>query len=145
VKPGSSLHKASGKRTNLLDANVYSGYLAALNLPAGQFNPNQPAAPRRYLDGLETDDRDEDMMFVIWYRPHKSAFDAAQAPTFAPATQASLPALSAKERLLVFRSRSRIERDGWCWALNTEIEKMSRKQTVREEKMRDSGGLIDLK
>ena len=56
VKPGSALHNAAKQRISLLDAYVLSGYFAAMNLPKGEFMANAPAAPRRYVDGLETDD-----------------------------------------------------------------------------------------
>ncbi|TFK28020.1 hypothetical protein FA15DRAFT_678662 [Coprinopsis marcescibilis] len=144
IKPGSSLHNSSKKKINLLDAYVYSGFLSAINLPIGQFHHNGPTAPRRYQDGLETDDREEDMLFIINYRPHTTMSDAAKTPTFAPATNKTVPPLSAKHKILVFRTRSRIERDAWCWALNTEIEKMVRTQREREEKLMSTGELIEL-
>lgn len=145
IKPGQSMHMGSAKRLNLLDAYVISGYYAAMNLPSGQFKANAPVAPRRYVDGLETDDRDEDMLFMLWYRPHQSSADAAKAPTHTPVVGKSVPSLSAKHRMLVFRSRSRIERDAWCWALGTEIEKIARVQVAREEKLRDTGNLVEIK
>lgn len=131
---------------NLLDAYVFSGYFAAMNLPSGQFSANAPSVPRRYLDGLETDDREEDMLFMIWYHSHPWATDAAKAPTVAPASaKASIPNLSKKANMLVFKTRSRIERDAWCWALATEIEKIARVQREREERMRDMGNVIEMK
>ncbi|KAF5338894.1 hypothetical protein D9611_008762 [Ephemerocybe angulata] len=144
IKPNSAMHMGGAKKINLLDAYVISGYFAAMNLPSGQFKANAPSAPRRYLDGLETDDRDEDMLFMLWYRPHPPATDAAKAPTIAATPSKSVPRLSAKHKMLVFRTRSRIERDAWCWALTTEIEKIARVQTEREVKLRDTGNLIDL-
>jgi hypothetical protein len=147
IKPKSAFHTGGAKKINLLDAYVFSGYFAAMNLPSGQFRANAPTVPRRYLDGLETDDREEDMLFMVWYHSHPWASDAANAPTFAPAPTKTknLPNLSRKASMLVFRTRSRIERDAWCWALGTEIEKIARVQREREEKMRDTGNLIEVK
>ncbi|KAJ2935108.1 hypothetical protein H1R20_g1931, partial [Candolleomyces eurysporus] len=144
VKPGSSLHNAAKQRISLLDAYVLSGYFAAMNLPKGEFMANAAAAPRRYVDGLETDDRDEDMLFMLWYRPHPAATDAEKAPTAAALPNKSVPNLSGKHKMVVLRTRSRIERDAWCWALTTEIERISRVQTEREQKLRDAGKVIDL-
>ena len=127
-----------------MDAYVYSGYFAALNLPKGQYRPNKPAAPRRYQDGLETDDREEDMLLMILYRRQPSANDAEHAPTNAPTSSRNIPTLSTKQKVLVLRTRSRIERDAWCWALNTEIEKIARTQCEREAKLMETGKLIEL-
>ncbi|KAF6757469.1 hypothetical protein DFP72DRAFT_1032426 [Ephemerocybe angulata] len=119
IKPNSAMHMGGAKKINLVRR-------------------------LRYLDGLETDDRDEDMLLMLWYRPHPPATDAAKAPTIAATPSKSVPPLSAKHKMLVFRTRSRIERDAWCWALTTEIEKIARVQTEREVKLRDTGNLIDL-
>lgn len=70
--------------------------------------------------------------------------EAGNTPTAAPVASKSVPALSMKQKVLVLKTRSRIERDAWCWALNTEIEKMVRVQKDREEKLRETGQLIDL-
>lgn len=46
--------------------------------------------------------------------------------------------LKAKRRVLVLKARSKLERDGWCWALNTEIERLSRstRETIALSGMR---------
>jgi len=144
VGPNSSLYPAMRKKINLLDAYVCSGYFAAQTLPKGQYLPNADLVPRRYQDGLETDDREEDMLFMIWYRPHNQMSSAAQDPTTTP-LEVKLPNLSAKNKMLVFKARSVLERDSWCWALNSEIEKIVRAQRRREEKLRDTGNLVSLK
>lgn len=133
-----------GKNVNLLDAYVCSGYFAAQALPSGQYTPNAKPAPRRYQDGLETDDREEDMMFMIWYRPHPQMTSAEEDPTTTPHQAKSIPSLNTKNKMLVFKTRSLYERDSWCWALNTEIEKIVRAQKDREDKLRASGNLVKL-
>lgn len=152
AKPGNSLHPVMRKKINLLDAYVCSGYLAALNLPKGQYTPNATTVPRRYEDGLEVDDRDEDMLFVINYRKHAPVVPPrptlASVPnpsddTNVPGTQ-RIPALSEKPKLLVCKARSKLERDAWCWALNIEIEKLTQKHREREEKLRQTGNLRKL-
>jgi hypothetical protein len=131
------------KQTNLIDAYVCSGYFAALALPKGQYNANGNAAPRRYQDGLETDDPEEDMLFMVWYRPQTPMVEKTAA-SVTPTAPKSVPALSAKRKLLVFRTRSKLERDAWCWALNCEIEKLVRTQSDREEKLRETGSLMKI-
>ncbi|KAF8809576.1 hypothetical protein BYT27DRAFT_7094201 [Phlegmacium glaucopus] len=140
----SALYTSIRKKISLLDAYVISGYFAALTLPKGQYMPNAEPCPRRYYDGLETDDREEDMLFMICYRPYPHMMNADQDPTVTPVNLKSIPSLSAKRKMLVFKARSNLERDAWCWALNAEIEKMVRVQKVREDKMRESGNLMKL-
>jgi hypothetical protein len=81
IEGQSSLYPSIKKKINLVEAYVCSGYFAAQTLPRGQYSPNTPAAPRRYGDGLETDDREEDMIFMIWYRSHSQMLHADQDPT----------------------------------------------------------------
>lgn len=132
------------KKINLLDAYVCSGYLATQCLPDEQYKPNEKPVPRRYQDGLETNDREEDMLFVVWYRPQPQMFDADQDPTVTPVVSRSVPGLSAKNKMLVFKTRSILERDVWCWAINSEIEKIVRAQKPREEMLRETGSLLKL-
>jgi len=126
----------------LVDAYICSGFFAAQMLPKGQYSPNAAPAPRRYQDGLETDDRDEDMLFIVWYRKHPQMLNADQDPTTTPVSSKNVPTLSVKHKMLLFKTRSILERDAWCWALNSEIEKIVRAQKEREEKLRDSGNLV---
>ncbi|KAF9013461.1 Pleckstrin homology domain-containing protein [Cyathus striatus] len=147
IKPQSSLHTAKRKKISLMDAYVCSGYFAAIALPKGQYSPNAPPPARRYQDGLEADDRDEDMLFMIWYRPQTIIFNNKsdlQANISAPVVSKSVPNLSTKFKLLVCRTRSKLERDSWCWALNCEIEQIVREQKDREQKLREMGNLYVL-
>ncbi|KAK0464663.1 guanine nucleotide exchange factor [Desarmillaria tabescens] len=130
IKPHSALHNAKQKKIPLSDAYICSGYFAALALPQGQYDPDSNSVPRHYQDGLETDDPEEDTLFTIWYRPQSDAD--------------TVPSLSAKHKLVVFRTRNKLERDTWCWALNTEIERISRAQKDKEAKLRDTGQLTRL-
>jgi len=132
IKPKSTHYRRQGKAVSLLDAYVVSGVLAAQALPKGQYNPNNPIIPRRYADGLESDDTEENMLFMVYYVPHK----VVQA--------GNVPSLNAAKKMMVFRCRSRVERDVWCWALNTEIEKLARGRREREEKWRNVGAPIPL-
>lgn len=144
ISGNSSTYPAMRKKFNLLDAYICSGLLAEQCLPKGQYNPNATPAPRRYQDGLETEDRDEDMIFMVWYRSQPQMFDASQDPTTAPTSARSVPGLSAKNKVLIFKTRSILERDAWCWAINAEIEKIVRTQQGREEKLRETDDLVSL-
>lgn len=152
VSPHNSLHPISKKKINLIDAYVCSGYLAALTLPKGQYRPNAKTVARRYEDGLEADDREEDMLFVICYRKHAAAHPPRPGITSVPNSTSNnnaggshwIPPLSEKHKHIICKTRSKLERDGWCWALNNEIEKLTRKQREREEKLRQTGNLRKL-
>ncbi|KAK0201660.1 hypothetical protein DFS33DRAFT_1349082 [Desarmillaria ectypa] len=130
IKPHSALHNANHKKIPLSDAYICSGYFAAQALPQGQYDPDSNSVPRHYQDGLESDDPEEDTLFTIWYRPQSDAN--------------AVPSLSAKHKLVVLRTRNKLERDTWCWALNTEIERIARAQHEKEEKLRDTGRLTKL-
>lgn len=117
---------------HLLDAYVFSGYLAAQYLPQGQYHPDDPALPRRYQDGLESDDLDEDTLFMVWW--HKVG--GPQVP------ENTIPPLAAKRKVSVYRTRSKLERDAWVWAIKAEIEKAVRGAQDRESKVREVGGLL---
>ncbi|KAJ7156013.1 Pleckstrin homology domain-containing protein [Mycena crocata] len=142
IRPKSSLHPAMQKHINLTDAYVTSGYFAALTLPDGQYRSNA-ALPRRYQDGLETDDPDDDTMFMLWYRPHRPAVNVGlDVPEDEQTQGPRVPSLSSKNKVAVFRCRNKLERDAWCWALNCEIEKIARIQAEREDKLRNTGGSL---
>jgi hypothetical protein len=115
-----------------MDSYVCSGYLAALALRQSEYNPQTPGVARRYSDGFEVDDPEEDILFTIWYRKKRDG--AAD----------RVPSLSSKHKLVVFRTRSKVERDAWCWALGCEIEKLVRANKEREAKLRDAGGLVEI-
>jgi len=132
IKPKSTNFRKRGKPVPLLDAYVVSGVFAAQALPKGQYNPNNPITPRRYADGLESDDSEENTLFTVYYVPRKM-------------TQANkVPPLNAAKKMMVFRCRSRVERDVWCWAMNTEIEKLAR-ETRDREALRNAGSPIPLR
>jgi len=141
---GTSALQRRYKIINLLDAYVCSGYLAAQHLPEGQFNPDSPPLARRYQDGLEADECEEDTLFVLWFRSNTAALDH----TVASATQhndtaakTDIPSLSGKRKLGVYRTRSKLERDAWVWAINAEIDKTVRMVKDRERIVREAGEL----
>ena len=134
-----SLHHRRDKVIPLLDAYICSGYFAAQYLPDGQYDANAPAVARRYQDGLETDDSQEDTLFVIWYRVPEGLAAGVRRNNFG----ADIPPLTAKRKVAVFRTRSKLERDAWVWAINAELEKVVRASRSREEAVRSAGELID--
>lgn len=138
IRSKSSFHPRRSENISLLDAYVVSGLFAAQSLPSGQYKPNAPAAARRYRDGLEAEEREEDTLFMLLYYPHPVGAGMGEG-------YAATPALGAKRRTLVFRARSKVERDLWCWAINLEIEKVARGQKDREVGLRNAGGICSWK
>lgn len=126
IHKGSLLHTAVKKKINLGNAYVLSGFLAAQLLPRDQF---QDIAALRYGDGLEVDDDDVDRLFVILYYSQK--YSSENPP--------KLPLLKMKRKMAVFKTRSKLERDSWCWALNCEIERIMRSRPEYEDKLRNQG------
>lgn len=138
IKPKTLLHQALKKKICLADAHVCSGYWAAIALPDGEFDPCNPPVGRRYQDGLEINDREEDTMFMVYYRsPDKSIPDSL----YHTDVRTRIPSINAKRKTLFFRTRSKLERDSWCWAINCEIEKTVRMHREREEVIRSSGNI----
>jgi len=125
IRPNSLLHPIF-KKIRLSDAYVCSGFLAALALPEGEFDPSKSPSGRRYLDGLETDDNDEDTIFVVQYR---SLSKHARGALYHSDATGKVSPLSSTQRTLIFRTRSKLERDSWCWAINCEIERTVRIET----------------
>ncbi|KAI0051385.1 hypothetical protein FA95DRAFT_1554452 [Auriscalpium vulgare] len=140
IRSGSIYHKRHGKTIHLVDAYTASGVFAAQALPIGQYSPNAPPTARRYQDGLETDDLEEDTLFVVYYYPHSLTLNTGAGGEGA----ARIPALGADRKLMVCRTRSKVERDVWCWAINTEIEKVARAERDREAVLRQAGKLVPL-
>ncbi|KZT12064.1 uncharacterized protein LAESUDRAFT_640838 [Laetiporus sulphureus 93-53] len=132
-----SLHRRRHKMISLMDASVVSGYLAAQYLPEGQYDPDAPHDARRYQDGLETDDGVEDTLFMIWYRSSKKGEKG-----IGDVRRTDIPPLSIKRKMSVFRTRSRLERDAWVWAINVEIERVIRETRDREESIREAGNIV---
>ncbi|CDO71462.1 hypothetical protein BN946_scf184909.g56 [Trametes cinnabarina] len=133
-----SLHHRKDSVYPLLDAYVCSGYFAAQYLPDGQYDANAPPVARRYQDGLETDDSEEDTLFVLWFRVPKGLAPGVHRNN----AGADIPPLTAKRKAAVFRTRSKLERDAWVWAINAEIENVVRASKEREEAVRSAGELI---
>ncbi|KAK7690007.1 hypothetical protein QCA50_006649 [Cerrena zonata] len=140
----SSLHHKKHIVVNLLDAYVVSGFFAAQHLPIGQYHPDNPPLARRYRDGLESDENEEDTLFMIWYRKNVPDEETAQLTSASTRKQKAqdVPPLKAKRKLGVFRTRSKLERDAWVWAINVEIDKAVRRMKEREERVRQAGELM---
>ncbi|GAA5987003.1 hypothetical protein JCM10908_000988 [Rhodotorula pacifica] len=128
---------------HLRDCYVYSGTLADhLNAPTattGEWDPadeTEHQFPRCYptTDGLRTSDERDDCTFVIYKIKHsKSGVDC------------KLGQKGKSKNARVFRTRSKIERDLFVYALNLSIERVLRGEKDREDKLRDFSWLSKVK
>ncbi|KAG8696385.1 hypothetical protein FRC09_008543, partial [Ceratobasidium sp. 395] len=126
ITPNVASYHHHSRTINLVDAYVYSGQIAMRSLPRAAGVDSRQKIPRRYQDGLESDDSEEDTTFIIWYRPHNvhKPADPLLPSEPAPKSEPIIAPLSGKHNLLICKARSRLERDAWVWVLNTEIERV---------------------
>ncbi|KAF1936921.1 meiotically up-regulated gene 56 protein [Clathrospora elynae] len=134
------IHHERISNLDLKDCYIYSGLLTESDLlyQNQTFDANKPghhALPRIYLeDGWTSTDEDVMTTFVIWHGKSKSWFRAEegagggeQKRNEGKTTKLKRVAkLGSKGRSVVFRARSRAERDHWVLAIQNEIERVQR-------------------
>ena len=141
IEPNHAEHHHRGDIINLLDTYVCSGIFAMQALPRREFLVE--VAPKRYQDGLEAEDSEEDTTFLLWYRVRGAEdLEADDEETDKAAATGRTPKLNEGRKIAVFKTRSKLERDAWCWAINCELERAIRSNSEREAKIRAAGGLI---
>jgi hypothetical protein len=131
------IHHSQFQRINLANCYLYSGLLTEGDLlyQNRTFDSNSPghhALPRMWPDD-GWNSRDEDVMtcFVLWRPSGKSWFRERGEGKMARLKRVS--ALGKKGNRIVFRARSRAERDHWVLAIAAEIERSLGKEDVRIE------------
>lgn len=131
---------------------IYSGLLTEGDLlyQNQTFDSNAPGhhtLPRIYLeDSWTSSDEDAMTTFVIWHPKSKAWFKSSKTVDDVKDTSGSAPAnskekvktkltrvsqLGASGRSVVFKARSRAERDHWVLALQTSIEQLGQGEEVR--------------
>ncbi|KAF2654889.1 hypothetical protein K491DRAFT_599972 [Lophiostoma macrostomum CBS 122681] len=132
------LHHERLANLDLKDCYVYSGLLTESDLlyQNQTFDANKPghhALPRIYLeDGWTSTDEDVMTTFVVWHGKSKSWFRAEEgagggeehANEGKRRKLKRVAKLGSKGRSVVFRARSRAERDHWVLAIQTEIDRI---------------------
>ncbi|KAF2014121.1 hypothetical protein BU24DRAFT_423164 [Aaosphaeria arxii CBS 175.79] len=132
------IHHERIANLDLKDCYVYSGFLTESDLlyQNQTFDANKPghhALPRIYLeDGWTSTDEDVMTTFVVWHGKSKSWFRAEEGAGggFQHANESRrkklkrVAKLGSKGRSVVFRARSRAERDHWVLAIQNEIERV---------------------
>ncbi|KAF1930182.1 meiotically up-regulated gene 56 protein [Didymella exigua CBS 183.55] len=133
------IHHERIANLDLRDCYVYSGLVTEHDLlyQNQTFDANQPghhALPRVYpLDGWTSTDEDVMTTFVIWHGKARSWFRAEQGAGGGEQVRKEgkrgrvkrVAKLGSKGRSVVFRARSRAERDHWVLAVQNEIERVA--------------------
>ncbi|CAN9192721.1 unnamed protein product [Alternaria alternata] len=132
------IHHERIANLDLKDCYIYSGLLTENDLlyQNQTFDANKPghhALPRIYLeDGWTSTDEDVMTTFVIWHGKAKSWFRAEEGAGGGEQNRKEgkrtklkrVAKLGSKGRSVVFRARSRAERDHWVLAIQNEIERI---------------------
>lgn len=124
---------------NLQDCYVYSGLLTDSDLLYTErtFDSNtstQRQSPRIYLgDGFTSSDDDTATCFVVWHNTRKTLFRRQEEKGRGEIQTKwrKVAALGVVGRSIVFKTRSRAERDLWVLAIESEIDRLQQRQDVR--------------
>ena len=149
------IHHERMANLDLRDCYIYSGLLTESDLlyQNQTFDANKPghhALPRIYLeDGWTSTDEDVMTTFVVWHGKSKSWFRAEEGAGAGESSRKQgkrttlkrVAKLGSKGRSVVFRARSRAERDHWVLAVQNEIERVQggRSEDFRIEESGDAG------
>jgi len=134
------IHKALYATLDLRDCYIYSGLLAELDILYSDqtFDSNHPghhALPRVYpsQDSWTSQDEETAICFSIWHPLRKSLFRASEAKDDGRTSNMlrRVSALGVTGRTVVFKARSRTERDRWVLSIEAEIDRL------QEEKRED--------
>jgi len=124
---------------NLKDCYIYSGLITEGDLlyQNQTFDSNHPghhALPRAYLeDGWTSTDEDTMTCFVIWQARKRSFFKANEEGGGGKTRQRLryVSQLGVPGRSIVFKTRSRAERDHWVMSIGMEIERLQQGEEIR--------------
>lgn len=134
------IHQELEASIDLRDCYIYSGLATEMDLLyANQtFDSNNPglyALPRVYLSSNAFTSRDEDtaITFVVWQPLAKSYFRAQERGAQGEAKRSlrHVSTLGKHGRTIVFKARSRVEKDRWVLSISSEIDRL------QEEKQED--------
>lgn len=124
---------------NLKDCYIYSGLVTESDLMYQNqtFDSNHPghhALPRVYLeDGWTSTDEDTMTCFVIWHAKRKSLFrsNGSEGEGKGRRRLRYVSRLGVPGSPIVFKARSRAERDHWVLAIGMEIDRLQTGEDIR--------------
>ncbi len=140
-EPVPHIHQAKQTSVDLQDCYIYSGLITEddllySNRTFDSNNPGRHALPRVYLeDGWTSIDEDTMTCFVIWQGLKKSYFKAPEEKEGGGTRQKirQVSRLGVAGRSIVFKCRSRAERDHWVMSTGMEIDRLQQGEDVRLE------------
>ena len=126
------IHNHKRQEIALDDAYVYSGIITENELlyQNQTFDSNHPgrhAVPRVYEDGWMSSDEDAMTCFVVWHGSKKSFVKSSSQE----GRLKRVSALGRTGKSIVFKARSRQERDIWVMAIAVEIERLQTSDEIR--------------
>jgi hypothetical protein len=135
----SHIHSERVTALNLADCYLYSGLLTDNDLlyQNQTFDSNHPghhALPRMYLeDGWTSSDEDTMTCFVVWHALRRDWFRADEDKEGGGKKQRlkRLSKLGVPGRSMVFKTRSRAERDHWVLSIGMEIDRLQQGEDIR--------------
>jgi hypothetical protein len=113
---------------SLKDCYIYSGLVTASDLlyTNRTWDPNTPgrsALPRIYADGYTSTDDDTMTCFVLWHGSRRSIFTKRDEE--GNKVRRKVTPLGQGGKSVVFKARSRLERDAWVMSIAMEIERLN--------------------
>ncbi|KAI5779234.1 Pleckstrin homology domain-containing protein [Geopyxis carbonaria] len=113
---------------SLTDCYIYSGLVTESDLlyQNQTFDSNSPGRhtlPRIYPDGYTSYDEDTMTCFVLWHGTRRSLFTTKDDE--GKTIRHRVPQLGTKGRAIVFKARSRLERDTWVMSIAMEIDRLN--------------------
>ena len=118
----------------LIFSQVTEGDLLYQNQTFDSNHPGHHALPRVYLeDSWTSSDEDTTTCFVIWHNTKKSFFmaDAKSGEGNMKRRLRYVSRLGVLGRSIVFKTRSRAERDHWVMSIGMEIERLQQAEEIR--------------
>lgn len=132
-----TIHHDRHQSLSLRDCYVYSGLATSADLlhqnrtfdsNSNSNSPGRRALPRIFADGYTAQDEDSMTCFVLWHGARKSTLcPAAARPVDASGGRAPrrVSPLGTTGKAIVFKARSRVERDTWVMSIALEIERLN--------------------
>ncbi|EZF32735.1 hypothetical protein H101_03675 [Trichophyton interdigitale H6] len=132
-------HQSRQTILDLRDCYLYSGIITSSDLlyHSQTFDNNHPShnsTPRIYpSDGWTSADEDTATTFVIWNNTRRVLFHGEEERDGNQKTRRwrHVSRLGASGRSIVFKARSRAERDLWVLAIETEIDRLQQQEDMR--------------
>jgi Pleckstrin homology domain len=135
------IHQEKQVSIELQDCYIYSGLITEddllyQNRTFDSNNPGRRTLPRVYLeDGWTSTDEDTMTCFVVWHGLRKSFFRSHEEKDGGGTRQKlrQVSSLGVPGRSIVFKCRSRAERDHWVMSIGVEIDRLQQGEDVRLE------------